>query len=446
MDVVICGAGEVGRHSAEVLSANGHNITIIDQDPRKLAAIDQTMDVRLLEGSGAEASILRQGNVHKADLFIAATNIDEVNLLAASAAKGVGAGKTIARVHHSPYYDRKDLDYAYHLGINHLVCPEFETARAIAATIRSPAATAVENFATGKIQLKSLPVAKDAKAAGKSLVELKLDGARIAAVQREGTAFLPVASTTIQVGDVVTVIGEAKGFEKVQKLFGAEHARKRKVIIMGGSTQSVWLCREMHNRQTSVRLFVAREHRAQELSEKIDWVTVINADVIQTDVLREEHIEQADAFIASADAEETNILAAARAKTMGVANAICILQRGTYLHLLEHIGIDHSFSPRTSAVEQIVRLIEPGNVHGLGPLAQGLAEVFEVRVTKAAKEIASTPLAELKLPEQCLVAAIQREDEAFVPGAMNQFKYGDTAIVIAPAQQAKALKKLFGDG
>ncbi len=444
MDVVICGAGEVGRHAAEVLAANGSNITIIDESPVKLAAIDQVMDVRLLEGNGADASVLRQASVDKADLFIAATNVDEVNLLAASAAKGVGAQTCIARVHHAAYFDSKALDYARLLKIDHLVCPEYETAREITTVIRSPGATAVENFASGRIEMHSLPVEANAKAVGKTLKDLSLDGARIAAVSRAGSAFLPVGDTTIAAADVVTVIGESKGFDKVRKLFGSQHAGRRKVIIMGGSSQSVWLCREMRGKPISVRLFVARPDRAQELSEKLDWVTVLNVDVIQTDALQQERIDQADAFIASADDEETNILAAARAKTMGVKKAICVLQRGTYLHLLEHIGVDHSFSPRKSAVEEILRLLEPGPLRGLATMADGLAEVFEVRVTKAAKKVVGIELSHLKLPAQCLVAAIQREGDVFVPGGASELKYGDTAIIIGPQEHATQLREQFG--
>ncbi len=446
MNVIICGAGEVGRHAAEVLAAEAHDITILDLSAEKLEDLDESLDVRSMVGSGTRSDVLSEVGIADADLFIAATNVDEVNLLSASVAKGLGARLCIARVHHSAYFERKKFDYAGHLRIDHLVCPEYSTALAIAAALRSPGALAIERFAQGKIELQQLPVSKGAPAVGVPLRELKLPGpARLAAIERAGRAFLPEAESVLQPDDVVTLVGESSYFEKARRLFHNETDKLRRVMILGGTGQGVWLCRTLRDRGFSVRLFEANEARAIELSEKLEWVTVIHGDAIHGDVLKEERVDQVDAFVALTDDDERNILAAARAKAMGATTAIAVLQRGTYLHLLDYVGIDKAFSPRVTAVTEITRLLMTGHVRQLASLAEGIADVFEVTVTPSAGAVIGKPLRELTFPSRCIVVAIQRgPGEVFVPGAESTIEAGDSLVVIGPAEIRKGLRKLFG--
>lgn len=446
MNILICGAGEVGRHSAEVLAASGHSITIIDQSASRLAEIDDAMDVRSMLGDCAQAEALLNAGADKADLLIAATNIDEVNLLAASVAKGVGCRTTIARVHHSGFYEDRGLDYAKHLGVDHLVCPEYTTAKAIVASLRSPGALAVENFAHGLIEMQRLEVSESSKAVGVALRDLKAPGTSlIACIERPDRSFVPTADTVVKAGDVLTLIGEAKGIDQTSKHYNPEFGGRRRIMIMGGSTQAVWLCRELKRLGASIRLFVSREDRATELAEKLDWVTVINADVINSDALQEERVDQSDAFVAATDDEETNILGAALAKTRGAKSAVCVMQRPTYLHLLEHIGIDRAFSPRATAVNEITRLLDSRDVRRLATLSRGVVELYELHLGETlAKGITGKALTEIQFPEHCLVAAISRDENVYIPGAQDKFEPGDTVVILGPADAEKPLNKLFG--
>ena len=212
---------------------------------------------------------------------------------------------------------------------------------------------------------------------------------------------------------------------------------------MGGSAQAVWLCRELRHGFT-VRLFVEDRKRAEDLADKLEWVTVLHADVMNSDVLRDERVDHADAFVTVTDDDENNILAAARAKSMGTPMAIAVLQRGTYVHLLEHVGIDRAFSPRTTAVNEIMRRIERGPLRHLASVAEGIAEVFEAQVPTTARRLIDQPLRQLQLPVRCLIAAIQRDDEVFVPGADDAIEAHDTVIVIGPEESRPALRRLFG--
>lgn len=444
MNIVICGAGEVGRHCAEVLAAQSHNITVIDQLEEKLEELDDILDVRNLEGNAVHADVLLEAGCAKADLVIAAMDSDEMNLLSASISKALGASKVIARIHHSAYFEKRGMDYARHFGIDHVVCPEFSTALSIASTLRSPGSLAIEQFARGQLEMQQFPVSDNSKAVGTELASLKLPASsRLAAVEREGKAFLPNAQTVIQKGDIVTLIGEVTGFDKARKLFDIDTSSSRRVMILGGTAQCVWVCRALKDRGFSIRVFETNEERAQELAEKLEWTTILNVDAINTDAMKEERVDLADVFLALTEDEERNILAAARAKSMGVKNAMALLQRTTYQHLLGHIGIDKAFSPRSSAVTEVLRLLETGPVKHLATLAEKIAEVYELSVPAGEGKAVNRPLKEVKLPANTMLAAVQRDDEVFVPGADSQIEPGDTVIAIAPESARKELRKLF---
>ena len=169
MNIVICGTGDVGTHAAEMLATAGHSITVIDVDAKPLRSIEETMDVRTLQGNCAEARVLQQADAKNADMVVAATSVDEVNLLTASLAKGLGATKSIARVHHTAFFERPGIDYQQHLNIDRLICPEYSTALAISRTLRNPGAVAIENFARGRIEMQEFNASASGSAVGKRL-------------------------------------------------------------------------------------------------------------------------------------------------------------------------------------------------------------------------------------------------------------------------------------
>ncbi|MHC4107771.1 MAG: NAD-binding protein, partial [Planctomycetota bacterium] len=181
MNITICGAGQVGSKAAEALGAAGNDITVIDRDGARLRAVADSLDIATYCGNCAQADVLRETGIASADLLVAATDLDEVNLLTATIAKKLGAAKTIARVHHGPFFEQRGLNYEQDLSIDRLICPEYSTALAIASTLRNPGALAIENFARGAIEMQQFPVSKDAPAIGKPLAQLGLpSGSRLA--------------------------------------------------------------------------------------------------------------------------------------------------------------------------------------------------------------------------------------------------------------------------
>ncbi len=445
MNVVICGAGAVGIHAAEVLGAENHSVTVIDKAADRLTTLEESLDVRSLHGNSTHAETLLEAGCGSADLFIAATESDEINLLSASIAAGLGSERTIARVHHSAYFEERGITYDKHLGIDHLVCPDHTTAVAIAQALSNPGALAVERFARGRIEMQQLPVSDDAPAIGKKLAEIGLPGtALIASIKREDQGFIPDAGSTIQRGDVATLICDVSDFERARKLIHTASAKRKRVMVMGGSALAVWLCRQLHSRAFSVRLFEPNRARAEELAAKLEWVTVICSDLTDQAVWEEEQLKQTDAFVTVSNSDERNILAAARAKSTGTGMAIAVLQQPTYLHLLTHVGIDKAFSPRVTAVTQIQNLLHVGPIRRLATLAEGIADVYEIRVSPSATSVIGTPLRELKFSSKTLIVAIQSGDEVRVPGANDTIADNDRVVVISSSANEKELKAMFG--
>lgn len=443
MNIIICGAGEVGSHAADVLAAAGHNITVIDSDINRLEEVGDQMDIGTLHGNAAHAETLREAGAVGADMLIAATDSDEINLLSASVGKAMGAKKSIARVHHSMYFESLGFDYRAHFGIDLLICPEYSTATAIARTLRNPAALAIEHFAHGKVDMQEFPVSENAPALNKPLSQIKLPpGARLTAVARDDGVFIPDASTEIIKGDRVILVGNADVFFEARRMFHKDDIGRRRVVVMGGNPMAVWLCRALRERNWSIRLFETNRARAEELADKLDWVTVINADPTDRAVFMEENLSQADVFVALIDDDEANIIGCVLAKSLGVTTVVAVVQRPTYLDLLYHIGVDRPFSPRVVAVREIESVLDDSSLRLLSSLAEGYVDVYRVRVN-ISTPIVGVPLRDVKLGPNWVIAALRRKGKAWVPTADDMIDVGDTVLVVGKHGMEKQLRQMF---
>ena len=443
MNIVICGAGEIGSHAAEVLADRGTNITVIDLNSERLGAIEESMDVATLQGNCAQADVLTEAGCAQADLVLAATDADEVNLLAASLARGIGASRSIARVHHGAFFHHRGLDYQRHLGIDRLICPEYATALAIARKLRNPGAVAIENFARGRIEMQELTAGAKGGAIGKRLMDVRLPaGTRLALIRRNKEAFIPEAKSVVVKDDKIILVGNAGAFEDARKLFRDEKGPRQRVVIMGGPPIAVWVCRSLRDRSFAIRLFERDRKRAEELAEKLPWVTVIQADPTDRNTFDEENLAQADAFVALLDNDEANIIGGVLAKIRGVATVITVVQKSKYLDLAYDIGVDTAFSTRHVASEEIDQLLDESALRHLGSLAAGSIDVFRVRI-EAESGMSGKPLRELPLSPDWVLAAIQRDNQAFVPGADDTLQTGDVVLVVGRADRDETLRSLF---
>lgn len=443
MYVIIAGAGEVGAHAASVLSSAGHNVTVLDLDAERLRQLGELNDLRTLQGHCAHIDILRDAGVDRCDLLIAATQVDEINLLAASMAKAAGARKTIVRVHHTANFSLRNTFFSRNLGIDELICPEYLTSLAVARTVRNPGSIALEEFAHGKLLMQRVGVSATSPAAGKRLADLKLpERVRIATVERGQDASIGSAGTVIETGDFVTLIGESKAFETARKQFDKGKEKRIDIAIMGGTSTAVWLCRAFRSKSYSVRLFVESHERAEELSEKLDHVTVLCADPTEDTTFVDEHMERVDTFIAVTDEDERNILACVQAKQHGATTVIAVIQRSKYLPLLSEVGIDRAFSPRDDAVKALLHMIDSGPILSLATFAEDLAEVYELKPSRKSK-VMGNELRNIRMPSSSMIAAMKRGEEVYVPRADDHLAEGDTILVLGPRGISDELLNLF---
>jgi trk system potassium uptake protein TrkA len=416
---------------------------MLDVDPGAIESIGDALDVRTYRGHASDAAALREAGAADCDLLIAATNSDETNLLCASIGKGLGAAKSIARVHHSAFYDRRHIDYARHLYVDRLVCPEYITAVEIAGSLRNPGALAIEHFARGQLEMQQIVVTEGAPVVGVPLRNVRLPkGTRLGTVARNGTASVPDGQTVLEAHDVITLIGETRVFAKASEMFQSGQIKRRHIAIMGGSAISVWLARALPSPQFSVRLFERNRARAESLADKLGHITVIQADPTDLTVFAEEKLDSVDAFVAGTNDDEHNLLASMLVKSRCKARTVAVIQRSTYLHLLENIGLDMAYSPRVVASKEILRLAYAGPIQSIASLDEAAANVYEIRPQRSSA-VLGVPLAKLSLPTGCAIAAIQRGDDVSVPGGSDTISPGDVIIAIAPADSESRLRKTF---
>ncbi len=445
MNIIICGAGEIGAHAAESLSKErSNNITLVDTNPDRMRPIEDSLDVATYCGNCARADVLSEAGAATADLVLAATDQDEVNLLAASLAKGLGAKKSIARVHHAAFFQHRGLDYETQLGIDRLMCPEYSTAQAVARKLRNPGAVAIEEFARGRIEMQELISDGKGSAVNRRLADVGMpSGSRLALIRRKKEAFIPEATSVVVQGDSIILVANADVFEDARKRFKAERGPRRKIAIMGGPSMAVWLCRSLRDRSFAIRLFERDRARAEELAEKLPWVTVINADPTEKTIFEDESLAQVDIFVSLLDNDEANIIASVLAKTRGVPTVIPVVQKSKYLDLVYDIGIDHAFSTRLVAGQEIDQMLDRSSVRKLGTLSAGAVEVFRVLMVEGSRGIGKS-LREIDLSPDFVVAAIQRGADAFVPGADDRLAEGDVILVAGRSEREQTLEAIFG--
>lgn len=439
MNVVIAGAGQVGQHAARVLSQGGHSITIVDPNPRALGQLADSLDLMTLEGTVQSQTTLRSAGVIDAGLYVAATNSDEINLLSASAAKKLGAREVMARVHNELYLEHGGFDYSAHLDIDHTICPERLTADAILNVLRNPGARVIDSFGRGAIQMQELEVSKDAKVLHRPLSDLHLHS-RVGTIERGGEVMIPEAGAVLRAGDVVCLIGEPKTLEQEKAAFQPSERRPRRILIMGATPIGMRLAGLIPLRSFSVRLIEKDRERCEQASEELPEITVLQGDATDLQVLADEQLEEVDAFVATGLEDERNILTAMHVKSLGRAATVVVVEKGEFMPVIEHIGVDRVFSPRIVAASQIVMLVQKGPIRSMASLADGRAEVAEIMPEQGCRAIGKS-LRELALP--CVAAAIERDGKTRLPGPDDQVLEGDVLVVIAERTARKRLSELF---
>ena len=443
MDIIICGGGDIGGAAAEALAKRGNNVTVIYTDESRLTFLDEHLDIAKLRGVASSAETLRAAGAASADAVIAATGIDEVNLVCATVSASLGADRTLARVDHSLYLGNESMDYATLFSVDRLFSPDRATARAMAARLSNPAALVVSRVARGTVEVQDFEIDVNGEVAGKRLRETNMPpGSRVVAIRRDDHWRLPTADSRFKPGDRVTVVVDSTKFDELDGLFTSHRARRRNVVIFGGSPAAVWLCRALRNRAGSIRLFEVDQERSETLADKLDWVTVMNADLTAGSVFEELAGNKVDAFLALGDDDE-NMLTCALAKRHGIPMILTMTHRTSLTPLLEDLGVTASFNPCTSALEDIIHFISDADFERVSPLGSDGLELVRVRIGKRSA-LADKPLNQVPPDAGLVVAVVEDQGEhGHVPKPDDILAAGRHVLVACETGREKQLRKMF---
>ncbi len=438
------GAGTVGTWIADLLCQNRHSVTVVDCDPVQTKRVNTEMDVRVVTGSASESSVLFQSDVIGADLCLAVTGVDEVNLVAASMAKAMGARRTIARVYGRVFRDMSTFDYQRHFNIDRLLSLEHLSALELARGIRSPGSLAVENLAGGQLEVQELTIPGAARVVGKKVRDLKLrKDVRIGSISREDKMWIASADDKICEGDRLTLIGRRGDVDEIRDRFQSHPASPKGVVIAGGGETGYHLAQCLASDKYRVMVIDSSHVRCEYIANNLSHVTVVEADATRKKVLEEERVGTADAFAACIGDDESNIMAGVEAREIGVKQVMAIVSRPDYATVVGKLGIDVAVSPRDVMASQILGYLNTGPVISHTSLADGRIGVYEIEVIEGVS-ITEHNLASLQLPPQCLIAAVIREQYVRVPGADDRLTPGDTVIALVAATSVDAMFSMFG--
>lgn len=457
MNIVIVGAGDVGRYIAAMLSREQHNIILVDKDSKVLAEVSNEMDVATRLGSGTDWQLLDDLLELSPNMLIALTNDDESNLVACSIAKNLGYPRTVARVRDNRYLNRTRLDFARIFDVDYFIGPEVLVAYDILKYMISPGSLAVEHFAHGAVQMRTFTVPAKWRKFDTPLKELNLPAGMMVGLIRRDTGekkgnfgedqksiIFPHGDDCILPGDEVTFIGETDVIAEAHHFFGLTQRTVRSVVIIGGSLVGINLAKLLDHRNIDVKIIDKDFAKCTYLAEQLPNCNIVNDDATDLDFLMAEKIGRTDVVAACTGKDETNLLVGMLAKQAGCQDVVTVLSNTSYSSIVNQIGLSYAVSPRISAANHILSQILSGKVTTLISLYENQAEVMEINVSLNSK-LAGIPLSELGplLPKDLLIAMIQNRGRIMIAHGNRIISPGDTVIVITSPRHVHDLEKIF---
>jgi len=443
MNVVILGAGTVGSSIAELLCANNINVTIVDSDPAKIASMNDELDVRALTGNASESSVLFQTGISTADVVLAVTGCDEVNIVSGSIAKAMGAKRAIARVYAPVFRDLSTFDYQKHFGLDRMLSLEHLAAMELARGIRDPGSVVIEQFAHGEMEVLVFDVSKKCKVLGQCLRDLELPANfRIATIFRDNRMWIATADDKMEVGDQVTVISRKDNEKVVRDIFRQQKQASKRICIAGGGETGFHLARTLTRENFLVTLFESDENRCKQLANSLKDVVIVHCDATRGEVLEEERVGNAEVFIACIGDDENNIVACVEAKEIGAKKVMAIVGRSDYDNIIGKLGIDLAVSEHEVMAKQVMNYLSEGVVNSMIPLIGGDINVVEIEVPEGVAATEGT-LSELKLPPQTLIGAIISSDFVRVPDGRDSINAGERVVLLVARDSMLDAVSLF---
>lgn len=426
MRVVIAGAGKVGFNIAQMLSKEDHDVVIIEKNEERLQIVDDHLDIQTINGSGSDCGVLEEAGIRRSKLFISVTETDEVNMVACALAKQYGVPTTVARIRNPEYAQKERRISLSKMGIDLIINPEMVTAMEIVKLLEHPEAREMEYFADGQIQMAELIIEESFPMRGQRLHQYDAPGQfLIVAILRNGRLIVPGGDDIIQAGDRVFIMARTKDMKQTEKLFLTKKLPVIEyVVILGGDLIGYYLAQELEKKNYSVKVIEKDKTKCQEIDSRLKKTLVINGDGIDIDLLMDENIGQADAFVAVTDDDKLNLLVCLIAKELGAKKTFVQIRRSDLIPLIDHVNIDKVVSPRMFTAGSILRYIRRGHVSSVTLLGDSDAEMIELTIPSGAPVVNMT-LKDIPLPKGTLVGAIMRNNQVIIPSGDDVVKVDD---------------------
>ena len=447
MSIIIIGAGEVGYNVARRLSREREDIVVIDKDEAKIKRVSETLDVYAIHGSGSSMAVLRKAGIDKAEIVVAATDSDEVNMVSCLVA-GVQAivPVKIARIKDSEYASNMLILGEDRLDIDLVINTDQEMVNSIIRILETPAALDVVDFANERIRMASVFVQEGNPIIGRHMLDLKILypdlPVIIAAIYRDNQVIVPSGKDKIMERDLVFIIGEPATIAAMLAPLNRYHnSVLKRVMIFGGGSVGFNLAKSLEEKGIHPKIIEPDEERCAFLASALDKTMVLRGDFTSHELLEEENISEMDAFVAVTPDEEKNILIALFAKRMGARRVVASINRAAYLPLVYQIGVDVAISSSLIAVNKILQHIRRGKIANVVTLLEDQAEVIEIEALETS-DLINKRLKDLHLPKGVLVGAIFRGEELVVPSGETTIVPGDKVAMVVAADAMKQVEKI----
>jgi trk system potassium uptake protein TrkA len=446
MKIVVIGAGEVGTHITSLLSEDGNDVILVEADPGRAARAQSDLDALVVEGNGASVAVLDQAGAAGAEMIVAVTDVDEVNIVACVSGKALGIPRRIARVKNKDY-SRHGADRSMReVGVDLMINPDLVAALEIERLISLPGATDVSDFGGARARMIGAYVTEDAPALGVPLKEMDArfgpQPATVVALVRDGATIIPDGDTVLLPGDHAYLVGKLGAMAAIMSLLGLYVEPAKNVMIVGAGPISRHLAVQLAEHKMQVKIVEVKKEKAERVASELDKVMVLNGDGTDVDLLKDEMVGEMDAFVAASNDEETNIMSCLLARHLGAKKTIALIRRSNYIPLVPVVGIDAAVSVRLSTAAAIMKFCRRGEIVSFAQLKENEAEFLEL-VAHADNPIVRKPLSEVNFPKGAVVGSVIRGPRVIVPRGETQVQPGDRVVVFALPKAVEAVEKMF---
>lgn len=446
MKIVIIGAGEVGTHLTDYLSEEGHDVILIDKDEDRVERASGQLDALVVRGNGASFGVLEDAGARDADMIIAVTEVDEVNIVACVSGKSLGIPRRIARVKDMDYFAQRSGRSMQQVGVDVMINPDLAAALEIERLVSLPGASDVTDFGDARVRMIGMRVGEDSALVGSTLREIDVTHGPLpvtmVAIVRDEKTIIPDGSTTLQNGDHLFIIGESWLMPDVMELIGEGVEPASHVMVIGAGPISRHLARYLVSHKVSVKIIELQRAKAERVARDLDKVMVLHGDGTDTEMLESENVNEMDAFIALTNDEETNVMSCLLARRLGAKKTLALIRRTNYAPLVHAVGIDAAVSVRQSTATAIKHYFRKGHVLSFAQLKENDAEATEI-LAAANTRVTKKPLSELEVPEGAVIGSIIRGTKVIVPRGETQIEEGDRVVVFALPEAVEDVQKLF---